>query len=81
MPHLSLVNILADKRLVPEFMPYFRSTEPITAAAEQMLSNPADLARIANELKALTRPLFKNASENVASIITDMLETRVLEDL
>jgi len=27
--YLSLVNILAGQELVPEFMPYFRSIDPI----------------------------------------------------
>jgi len=36
--YLSLVNILAGKELVPEFMPNFTSIEPIVASIEQLLS-------------------------------------------
>ncbi len=36
-PHLSLVNILAGRRIVPEFMPYYTSTEPIAAEALGLL--------------------------------------------
>ncbi len=36
-PHLSLVNILAGRRIVPEFMPYYTSTEPIAAEALSLL--------------------------------------------
>ena len=52
-PHLCLVNILAGKRIVPEFMPYYDSTEPIIAEALDLLENEqrrsttkADLATI-----------------------------------
>lgn len=56
-PCLSLVNILAGRQAVPEFMPYYDSTEPIAAEALDMLANPArreamkaDLSRIVDSL-------------------------------
>ena len=37
--HLSLVNILAGRHIVPEFMPYYTSTAPIAAEALDLLGN------------------------------------------
>jgi lipid-A-disaccharide synthase len=73
--HLSLVNILANKELVPEFMPYFVSTDPITATVEQLLADTARLARISTDLIKLTQPLTeKKACDHVAKIALEMLQ-------
>jgi len=73
--YLSLVNILAGKELVPEFMPYFASIEPIVASVEQLLSDRSELARISGELTALVKPLAeKEASGEVADILVGMLQ-------
>lgn len=73
--HLSLPNILADRHLVPEFMPYFASTHPILAAADCLLKDPAQLAGISRQLIALTKPLAAgNTAENVAQIACQMLD-------
>jgi lipid-A-disaccharide synthase len=74
VPHLSLVNILSGKELVPEFMPCFDSIEPIYAACEKLLSDSGDLARLSRELTELTRPLVgQNVSAKVAKIALEML--------
>jgi len=73
--HLSLVNILAGKELVPEFMPYFKSTEPITTVIEQMLSDPNKLSQISKDLIKLVEPLkTKKAGNKVAEIVLRMLD-------
>jgi len=54
---LSLVNILAQRRLVPEFMPYFSSVEPIAEAVEKLMEEKNK----------------DNASEKVAKIASEML--------
>ncbi len=73
-PHLSLVNILAGRRIVPEFMPYYDSTEPIAAEALDILANPArqeaiktDLARIVNSLGT------SRAAEQAARMAVEMI--------
>ena len=72
--YLSLVNILAGKELVPEFMPYFGSIEPILGAIEGFLGDRAGLARLSGELVDLVRPLAeKKACEEVARIVVGML--------
>ncbi len=72
--YLSLVNILAGKELVPEFMPYFSSIEPIVQKIEQLLEDKYKLAQVSDRLIKLTEPLAaKNASEEVSKIVIEML--------
>jgi lipid-A-disaccharide synthase len=73
--HLSLVNILADREIVPEFMPFYRSTAPIAETALDMLT-PEKLAAKRQELTDLMDPMIKTgASENAANIVLEMLES------
>ena len=72
--YFSLVNLLADRELVPEFMPYFKSIEPIVQSIEQFVQDSDKLAQISNELTELTKPLGrKKARQEVARIAIDML--------
>jgi lipid-A-disaccharide synthase len=72
--YLSLVNVLAGRELVPEFMPYYRSTEPIAQAAIEMLLHPHRLERTATELKELIEPLAKpGASAAAAEVLLEIL--------
>jgi lipid-A-disaccharide synthase len=72
--YLSIPNILAGRRLIPEFMPYYRSTDPIIATAVELLSTPATLARIRRELHEVIQPLARpGASENAAAELAAML--------
>lgn len=67
--YLSLVNILAGRELVPEFMPYFTSIEPIVASIDEFLQDKDGLTRISKKLTELTIPLAeKKACEEVAKI-------------
>jgi len=72
--YLSLVNILADRELVPEFMPYFSSIGPIVESVEQLLEDKNKLAKISAELIELTEPLAeKKAGREAAQIVVEML--------
>jgi lipid-A-disaccharide synthase len=72
--YLSLVNILAGRELVPEFMPYFTSIEPIVTSIEQLLQDKDKLAQLSSELTSLTKPLAeKKACPEVAKIAVEML--------
>lgn len=72
--YLSLVNILAGRELVPEFMPHFTSIEPIIASIEELLQDNTKLARLSGELTKLTKPLAeKKAGREVAKIALEML--------
>jgi len=72
--YLSLVNILSDKELVPEFMPYFASIEPIVESIEQLLEDSDRLSQLSGDLIKLTEPLaHKKACEEVAKIVVEMV--------
>jgi lipid-A-disaccharide synthase len=72
--NLSLVNILAGRELVPEFMPYFTSIQPIVDTVERLLQDKDKLAQTSTELIKLVEPLAeKNASEETAKIVLEML--------
>lgn len=71
--YLSLVNILAGRRIVPEFMPYYTSTEPIAAEALDILNSPQRQATIKADLKAVIDSLGNhNAAERTAQIALEM---------
>jgi lipid-A-disaccharide synthase len=70
----SLVNILAGKELVPEFMPCFASIEPIIASIENLVQDSSKMAQLSGELTKLTEPLAKKkASREVAKIAIAMM--------
>lgn len=72
--YLSLVNILAGKELVPEFMPYFTSIEPIVGSIERILQDKDKLTQISSELVKLAQPLaVKKARKEVAKLVLEML--------
>ena len=71
----TLVNLLADRELVPEFMPYFRSIEPIVQRVDGYLQDRSLLTRISNDLIDVVEPLTqKKAGEGAARIVVEMLE-------
>ena len=75
-PHLSLPNILANRRVVPEFMPYYRSVDPIIATAIEWMASPAKLERIRSELREIIRPLAKpGAARNAAAQLSELLRS------
>jgi lipid-A-disaccharide synthase len=72
--YLSLVNILAGRELVPEYMPYFRSIEPIIESVHNTLEDKAVLSQINSDLLSLVQPLIvKKAGSTVAHIAASML--------
>ena len=73
-PCLSIPNILAGREIVPEFMPYYKSTDPIIARAVEWLANPAKLERVRQDLADTIRPLIRGgAAENVARELESLI--------
>jgi|CXWL01.1.fsa_nt_gi lipid-A-disaccharide synthase len=73
-PFLSLPNILAGEEIVPEFMPYYRSTEPIAAKAIELLENPQLRSEMTEKLAGIVAPLrgpsaARNASEMLIELV------------
>jgi lipid A disaccharide synthetase len=70
----TLVNLLADRELVPEFMPYFTSIDPIVRKIDGYLQDRSLLTRTSHEMIDMVEPLTrKKASEEVARVVVGML--------
>jgi lipid A disaccharide synthetase len=70
----TLANLLADREVVPEFMPYFTSVEPIIQRVDAYLQDKTLLTRVSNELIDVVEPLTqKKAGEETARIVAEML--------
>jgi lipid-A-disaccharide synthase len=73
--HLSLPNILADREIVPEFMPYYRSTEPIADRAIELLGSEDARTRMVDDLRKVVAPLHDgNASKRTAELLLEMID-------
>jgi lipid-A-disaccharide synthase len=76
----SLVNLLNDKRkkIVPEFVPWYGSNQPVIDAVLKMLNNPELLEeqrdKVQNVIRTLNRP---GASRNAAKLAIDLMMGRV----
>ncbi len=72
--YLSLVNILSQKELVPEFMPYFSSIVPVVSVCESLLNAPEKLLSLSSGLMELAKPLAgSKTSQNVAQLVIEQL--------
>jgi lipid-A-disaccharide synthase len=72
--HLSLVNILAQARVVPEFMPFVPDTGPIAAVARQLLNDAAWRSQMVAQMDAVVRPPeASQASQRVCGLIAELL--------
>jgi lipid-A-disaccharide synthase len=72
----SLVNLLNDSRqnIVPEYIPWYGSNQPLAEKALEYLRNPEMLSeqrdRLRNLIRGLNRP---GASRNVARLANDLM--------
>ncbi len=77
--YMSLVNILADKEIVPEYMPFYGSPLPMAREAIELLSHPEQRAAMARDLAELVHPLQPEstggqARDRVAAEISKLLK-------
>jgi len=72
-PYISLVNILANQELVPEYM-FFTSIDPLVDTSMGLIQDPTKLAQTSQDLINITQPLAeKNTADTVAKIALDMI--------
>jgi lipid-A-disaccharide synthase len=70
----TLVNLLADRALAPEFMPYFTTIGPIVRRIDAYLQDRSLLTRTSNELIDMVEPLTrKKAGAETARVVVEML--------
>ncbi len=75
-PFLSLPNILAEREIVPEFMPCYRSTSPIAERAIELLRTESVRRKITDDLATVVAPLRgRNASRNAAGMLMEMIKS------
>lgn len=76
-PHLSLVNVLAGARVVPEFMPFVRDAGPIAEVAGRLLSDEQWRGLMVRQLGEVVGPLeTSRASERVCEMIAGLSARR-----
>ncbi|MFO0973477.1 MAG: lipid-A-disaccharide synthase [Phycisphaerae bacterium] len=66
-PFLSLPNILAGRRIVPEYMPYIRRDEDVAVTAIELLGAESLRERMRGELAALMRPIVRGGAAAAAA--------------
>jgi len=72
--YICLVNILADKELVPEFIPLGFRQKQVTRKVLELLNNTDQLRQMRNNLRELIEPIVQpGAAEKVVGIIKQML--------
>lgn len=75
-PFLSLPNIIAQREIVPEFMPYYRSTAPIVDSAIHLLESESARRDMTDSLRAVLEPLrTRQASQGTARMLLDMVNS------
>ena len=75
---IAMVNILADQtELVPEFIPWYGSNQPVADCAIDLLKHPEKLDAQRQKLKALMSRLDRpGASMNTAKLALELMEGR-----
>ena len=72
----SLPNIVAGRKVVPEFMPWFGQDQPIIDELESLIADPARQEAMRADLRALVQPLAaQHASRRVAEIAAEMIQS------
>ncbi|HUU60588.1 MAG TPA: lipid-A-disaccharide synthase [Phycisphaerae bacterium] len=81
-PHFSLVNILAGRRIVPEFVPWRHSTAKLVRMTLEVMNDPGFLCDARKNLLELVRPLCVappgKAADNAADLVVRVLQQRRL---
>ena len=74
IPYIGLVNIVAGKGIVPEFIQYEANPRNIIRALKPMLTDETEIRKIKKELSRVSDALGeRGASEKVASIAQKMM--------
>jgi lipid-A-disaccharide synthase len=77
-PYIALVNILAGREMVPEFIPFYGSPLPIARECIELLSRPELREQMSCDLAELTAPLAPSdtglAADRVAAEVSRLLQ-------
>ncbi len=74
IPYIGMVNIVAGKKIVPEFIQSRANAKEISEETIRILKNPAEITRIKSDLAQINSSLGeKGASQRAARIIVNYL--------
>jgi len=75
IPFIGIVNIIAGKKIIPEFIQFNASPDKIAAKTLEILNNRLELERMRSELAAVKSSLgLPGAAHRAAKIIIDFLK-------
>jgi lipid-A-disaccharide synthase len=81
VPYIGMVNIVAKKKIIPEFIQFQANPKDISEEVIKILNSPALMARIRADLAQVKSSLGeKGASLKAAKIILDFLKERGLSE-
>lgn len=74
VPYIGMVNIVAGRKIVPEFIQWQATPKKISDEVLRILQNPSEIERMKNDLAQVKSLLGeKGASKRAAQIIVDFL--------
>lgn len=76
IPHFALPNLLAEERLVPEFLQHQVIPEKLGAACLQWLENPAQVKMLQNRFTELHNCLRLSASQQAVAAVLSMVSVK-----
>ncbi len=75
--HYALPNVVANRRIVPEFVPHFGSARPIVDAAWGLITSPEEVARQQHDLRESLAPFRgRRAAQAAADAIEEIAGLR-----
>lgn len=79
VPHLTMVNLVAGERVVPEYMQEAATGSALAAAVEELLGHPRAMEQMRTDLKRVRHLLSSDGHpiEAAAEAIASMLEDRI----
>jgi len=73
-PYIALVNILAGREIVPEFVPFYGSPLPVARACLELLAREDLREMMVEELKKVIAPLMPVEGKLAADRVADEVE-------
>ena len=72
---MCLVNILAGRIIVPEFMPWYGSAEPVAKKVLELLADKPALDEMSRQLLKVTEPLKRGGTaDRTAQMLLDLAD-------
>ncbi len=74
IPYASLPNILAGKKIVPEYLQYDCTAEHLSSELNDMLNSKEKISEMKNEFGVLSKKLRKGADQQAAKAVIELIE-------